>query len=134
MFNGKKIAAVSGLLGGLAMTWIGVAPAHAAAEPGACAPDSQGNIICTQRIVGQLPESGDFVVRRSVTCQPTEPVTLPAPGLLSNGQTRIGPHITCSDMTRPAMPMPMANTNDSGDAGDTGHIGALGRILGGPGV
>ncbi|MGW6910342.1 hypothetical protein [Streptomyces sp. NPDC054940] len=131
MFNGKKIAAVSGLLGGLAMTWIGVAPAHAAADPGACAPDSQGNIICTQRIVGQLPESGDFEVRRSVTCQPTEPVTLPAAGLLNSGTTRIGPHITCKDMTRPTMPAPAPATNDNSDSG---HLGALARILGGPGA
>lgn len=132
MFNGKKIAAVSGLLGGLAMTWIGVTPAHAAANPGNCATDAQGNVVCTQRIVGQIPE-GDYIVRRSVTCQPTEPVTLPAPGLLSNGQTRIGPHITCKDLTRPTMPTPQpaANTNDGSD---TGHLGALARILGGPGA
>ncbi|MFI6008081.1 hypothetical protein ACIBAG_04530 [Streptomyces sp. NPDC051243] len=133
MFNGKKIAAVSGLLGGLAMTWIGVTPAHAAANPGACAPDNQGNIVCTQRIVGEIPEGGEFTVRRSVTCQPTEPVTLPAAGLLNSGTTRIGPHITCSDMQRPTMPAPVANSNTN-DGSDAGHLGALARIIGGPGA
>jgi hypothetical protein len=124
MFNGKKIAAVSGLLGGLALTFIGGAQAHAAANPGACALDALGNTVCTQRIAGQAPEGEMPALRRSVTCQPTQPVTLPAPGLLSNGQTRIGPHITCTDVTPQA---PAADTNDDG-------VSALARLLGSPRV
>lgn len=126
MFNGKKIAAISGLLGGLAMTCIGVTQAHAAATPASCTTDSQGNTICTQRIVGQTPEGDDFIVRRSVNCQPTKPVTVPAPGLFSNGQTRIGPHITCSDMTPGAAP---ATDNNEIDPGAVGS--ALKHLFGG---
>lgn len=124
MFNGKKIAAISGLLGGLAMTCIGVGQAHAAANPGNCTTDSQGNTTCTQRIVGQTPEGDNFIVRRSVNCQPTKPVSVPAPGLFSNGQTRIGPHITCSDIA----PEPAADSNEL----SPGAVGsALQHLFGG---
>ncbi|WP_210577817.1 hypothetical protein [Streptomyces sp. GESEQ-4] len=121
MFNGKKIAAVSGILGGLAMTFVGVTQAHAAGGPGVCALDAEGNIVCTQRIVGQTPEGDGFTIRRSVNCQPTQPLTLPAPGLLNNGQTRIGPHITCAGPTSEA---PAVDTS-------TDNRTALQRLLGG---
>ena len=121
MFNGKKIAAVTGLLGGLAMTCLGAGQAHAAAGPGVCSLDAQGNIVCTQQLQGQTPEGDGFTVRRSMNCQPTKPLTLPTPGLLANGQTRIGPHITCSDLT----PAAAADNNDTSDA-----IPMLARHLG----
>lgn len=121
MFNGKKIAAVTGLLGGLAMTCLGAGQAHAAG-PGVCSLDNQGNIICTQQLQGQTPEGDGFIVRRSVNCQPTQPLTLPSPGLLSNGQTRIGPHITCAEMS------PVPATADTSDTSDAGPL--LSRILG----
>ncbi|MFH0519211.1 hypothetical protein ACHBTE_18825 [Streptomyces sp. M41] len=124
MFNGKKIAAVTGLLGGLAMTCIGVTPAQAAASQGTCGLDALGNIVCTQRIVGEMPEGEPVALRRSVTCQPTQPLTLPSPGLLGNGQTRIGPHITCADTT-PAGPAPAADASDD-------NASALARLLGSP--
>ena len=120
MFNGKKIAAAAGILGGLAMTCLGATQAHAAG-PGACTMDPGGNIICTQQVQGQTPEGDGFIVRRSVNCQPTQPLTLPTPGLLSNGQTRIGPHITCAEMA----PVPASDTNDTSDASPL-----LSRILG----
>lgn len=110
MFNGKKIAAVSGLLGGLAMTWIGVGQAYAVALPGVCGADAQGNIICTQRIVGETKEGEDISLRRSVTCQPTQPVTLPAAGLLNPGRVRVGPEITCAHEA-PESAMPQSDNN-----------------------
>ncbi|MGI5376378.1 hypothetical protein ACQEV2_19385 [Streptomyces sp. CA-251387] len=128
MFNGKKIAAISGLLGGLAMTCIGIGitQAHAAADPPACTTDSQGNTNCTQRIVGQTPEGDNFIVRRSVNCQPTKPVSVPAPGLFSNGQTRIGPHITCSDLGPEVAPATDSNEISPGAVGS-----ALQHLFGG---
>ena len=128
MFNGKKIAAVSGLLGGLALTCIGITPAHAAATPPSCTTDSEGMIRCTQQIVGETPQGDNYLVRRSVNCQPSKPVTVPAPGLLSNGQTRIGPHITCSDMQHPATPA----TDNTDNAPEIGAVGsALQHLFGG---
>ncbi|WP_210592613.1 hypothetical protein [Streptomyces sp. GESEQ-35] len=122
MFNGKKIAAVTGLLGGLAMTFIGTSQAYAAGGPGVCTFDAEGNIVCAQRIVGQTPEGDGFTVNRTVNCQPTQPLTLPAPGLLNNGQTRIGPQITCADLT-PGAPAPNSDSKDGGPL--------LARLLGG---
>ncbi|MFI8301096.1 hypothetical protein ACIGCZ_34805 [Streptomyces nigra] len=122
MFNGKRIVAVSGLLGGLALAGIGAGPAQAAAP--ACALDAQGDIICTQTVTGQTPEGDDFVLRRSVNCQPSKPLTLPAPGVLSNGQTRIGPQITCADMNEPAPAVPA----DSGEQNEVSPL--IARLLG----
>ncbi|MGC9543210.1 hypothetical protein [Streptomyces sp. UG1] len=126
MFNGKKFMAVSGLLGGLAMTCFGATQAHAAG-PGNCALDAQGNIICTQQLQGQTEEGDGFILRRTVNCQPTEPLTLPTPGLLSNGQTRIGPHITCADQSTP---MPAAPSTGQNNSADDAAPPLLARLLG----
>ncbi|MGW4867088.1 hypothetical protein [Streptomyces chartreusis] len=126
MFNGKKFVALSGLLGGLAMTCLGATQAHAAG-PGACTMDPGGNIICTQQVTGQTPEGDGFTLRRTVNCQPTQPLTLPTPGVLSNGQTRIGPHITCADAETPA-PVAAPTTNDTSDRDESSPL--LARLLG----
>ncbi|MFJ8633833.1 hypothetical protein [Streptomyces sp. NPDC093568] len=127
MFTGKKFMAVSGLLGGLAMTCFGVTQAHAAG-PGVCSLDPQGNIICTQQITGQTPEGDGFVLRRSVNCQPTEPLSLPTAGVLSGGQTRIGPHITCADGSTPVAEAPAPISDNSNDRDETSPL--LARLLG----
>ncbi|MFD5009146.1 hypothetical protein [Streptomyces chartreusis] len=126
MFNGKKFVALTGLLGGLAMTCLGATQAHAAG-PGACTMDPGGNIICTQQVTGQTPEGDGFTLRRTVNCQPTQPLTLPTPGVLSNGQTRIGPHITCADAEAPA-PVAAPTTNDTSDRDESSPL--LARLLG----
>ncbi|KOV64992.1 hypothetical protein [Streptomyces sp. MMG1121] len=95
MFSRKKIAAVSGLVGGLAVTCIGVAPAHAAASPGTCTRDILGNLSCTQRIKGEVPEGG--TLPHQETCHPVEPTRLPA--FLGQGVERLGPEVTCSPTT-----------------------------------
>ncbi|MFE5816791.1 hypothetical protein [Streptomyces sp. NPDC056479] len=129
MFTGKKFMAVAGLLGGLAVTCFGATQAHAAG-PGACTLDPQGNIICTQQITGQTPEGDGFILRRTVNCQPTQPLTLPTPGLLSGGQTRIGPHITCAENAQPSAEAPITpaanNSDDKADAASP----LIARLLG----
>lgn len=97
MFNGKKIAALSALLGSLVMTCLGATQAFAAATPLACTTDSQGNTVCTQRLQGEMKDGEGVVVRRSMSCQPTQPLTLPAPGLMNHGSIKIGPEITCAN-------------------------------------
>ena len=91
MLSRKKIAAVSGLLGGLAVTCAGVAQAYAAAGPGICTRDTHGNVTCIQRVEGEISEDG-FIPRQE-NCLPTQPLTLPA--ALGNGKVRIGPEVTC---------------------------------------
>ncbi|MFI6683137.1 hypothetical protein [Streptomyces sp. NPDC050485] len=95
MFSRKKIAAVSGLLGGLVVTCVGATQAYAAAGTGSCVSDHQGGMSCVQRIVGNTAD-GDATLRQSQGCVPTEPLRLPVVGLLNRGNMDIGPRVTCS--------------------------------------
>ncbi|MGV4981900.1 hypothetical protein ACWC0C_07310 [Streptomyces sp. NPDC001709] len=95
MLRTKKIAALSGLIGGLAVTCAGIAQAHAAAGPGVCTRDLQGNVTCIQRIEGVIPQDGQ--IPHQENCLPTQPFTIPA--ALGTGKMRIGPEVTCSDRT-----------------------------------
>ncbi|GHD99117.1 hypothetical protein [Streptomyces alanosinicus] len=92
MLSRKKIAAVSGLLGGLAVTCVGFAHASTAADPGGCKRDLQGGVTCIQRVQGEIPEDG--YIPHSDTCTPMQPLTLPA--ALGNGTIKYGPEVTCS--------------------------------------
>ncbi|MFF4254093.1 hypothetical protein ACFY1L_23095 [Streptomyces sp. NPDC001663] len=94
MFSRKKIAAVSGILCGLAVACTGAAQAHAAAGPGTCTVNNQGDIVCIQRIVADMP--GDGIDRQTTSCVPVEPLTLPVVGVLNSGTTKIGPEVTCA--------------------------------------
>ncbi|KUN83349.1 hypothetical protein AQJ66_19120 [Streptomyces bungoensis] len=120
MVSRKKMAVVSGLLGGLVATCAGAAQAHAAAGPGTCTRDLLGNVTCVQRITGEMPPGDGFTAPRVQTCLPTEPLTLPT-SPMSNGTTQIGPKVTC------AGPAPVLGTADEGDKGD-GSSG-LARLL-----
>ncbi|MEU9974877.1 hypothetical protein [Streptomyces sp. NPDC051014] len=95
MVNRKKIAALSVLVGGLVATGAGIAQAHAAAAPGACTRDLLGNLSCSQRFKGEVPE-GELPPHQD-TCQPVQPLTVPA--VLGNGRARLGPEVTCSPTT-----------------------------------
>ncbi|AIR98482.1 hypothetical protein [Streptomyces glaucescens] len=94
MFSTRKAAAVSGLVGGLVLACTGIAQAQAA-NPGACTRDVLGNITCSQHITGVIPENG--VIPHQETCQPVQPVTLPA--ATGTGVMRVGPRVTCSQET-----------------------------------
>jgi hypothetical protein len=96
MFSRKKIAAVSGLLCGLAVTCAGATQAFAATGPGACAVTAEGDVTCVQRVAGKTADGDDFVVRRANTCTPQKPMELPVIPLLNSGSTKIGPEVTCS--------------------------------------
>ncbi|MEU6772670.1 hypothetical protein [Streptomyces sp. NPDC046759] len=95
MFCKKKIAAVSGLIGGLVVTCAGVAQAHPAGVQGGCTRDLLGNVTCVQRIEGEIPEGGSLPHQEN--CMPTQPLSVPA--ALGNGAMRIGPQVTCSPTT-----------------------------------
>ncbi|WP_406439684.1 hypothetical protein OHB00_31415 [Streptomyces sp. NBC_00631] len=119
--SGKKIAAVSGLVGGLAVACAGLVPAYAAAGPGACADDLMGNLTCTQRIKGEVPEGG--VMPHQETCKPVQPVQLPA--VLGQGTERLGPEVTCSPATVGVAPPEKGDEPDS----PGGPFGVMSRIL-----
>ncbi|MFG3018255.1 hypothetical protein ACGFZQ_06820 [Streptomyces sp. NPDC048254] len=95
MFDRKKIAALSVLVGGLVVAGAGVTQAYAGADPGACTQDVLGNLSCTQRFKGEVPE-GEIPPHQD-TCQTVQPLTVPA--VLGNGRARLGPEVTCSPET-----------------------------------
>ncbi|MER5200016.1 hypothetical protein ACWD3J_41700 [Streptomyces sp. NPDC002755] len=92
MFSKKKITALSGLIGGLAVASTGMAHAHVAADQGSCTRTPQGDVICVQHIEGKSPEGG--AIPHQETCLPVQSVTLPA--AMGNGTTQLGPKVTCS--------------------------------------
>ncbi|MFF8949203.1 hypothetical protein ACF09I_10560 [Streptomyces sp. NPDC014940] len=94
MFSRMKFAAVAGLVGGLTVVCAGVTQTFAAGGPTPCAHDLQGNVSCSQRIKGEVPEGG--TIPHQETCVPVQPLRLPA---LGAGVTRIGPEVTCSPTT-----------------------------------
>ncbi|MEU3858359.1 hypothetical protein AB0F03_13470 [Streptomyces sp. NPDC028722] len=101
MFSRKKLMAVAGLVGGLAVTCAGLAQAHVGSDPGACTRDESGAIICTQQIKGQVPADG--VIPHQETCMPVQPTTLPA--ATGGGTTQFGPRVTCSPSTTALPPL-----------------------------
>lgn len=101
MFSRKKIAAVSGILGGLAVTCAGGAQAYAAGAAGTCAVDVQGNKTCVQRTIGTR-EGDELIVRQAQSCVPAQPLSLPVFPILNKGRMRIGPEVTCAPNTTPA--------------------------------
>jgi hypothetical protein len=122
MFSRKKIAAVSALLGGLAVTCTGATQAYAAGGPGTCTVDAQGNVTCVQRIVGDMRDGGDgFAFRQAQSCVPTKPLSLPVLPVVNNGSTRIGPEVTCAPDAAPGP--------DNSDDSDKGPL-ELGGLLG----
>lgn len=110
MFNRKKIAAVSGLIGGLAVTSMGFTYAHAAGDPASCTRNPQGDVICVQHIEGKT--TGRDAIPHQETCMPVQAVTLPAPS--GNGTTQLGPRVTCSPATSGA-PRPIEGKRELPD-------------------
>ncbi|MET8133942.1 hypothetical protein ABZV24_18605 [Streptomyces sp. NPDC005251] len=103
MFSRKKIAALSGLIGGLAVASTGITYAHAAGDPASCTRNPQGDVICVQHIEGETVQhiegesAGRGAIPHQETCMPVKSVTLPA--YTGNGTTQIGPQVTCSPAT-----------------------------------
>ncbi|MCQ4080320.1 hypothetical protein NGB36_06845 [Streptomyces sp. RB6PN25] len=103
MFSRKKIAAVSGLLIGLAMTCAGVAQADDAGPSSGCTTDDQGNVTCMQQ--GQnnyTSKDGRNVVQQSRDCSTTYrqgSEAWPEVGVGQTGttSTETGPAINCSN-------------------------------------
>ncbi|MGW1624572.1 hypothetical protein [Streptomyces sp. NPDC002172] len=118
--SGKRIAAVSGLVGGLVVACAGLAPAYAAAGRG-CTDDLMGNLTCTQRIRGEVPEGG--AIPHQETCKPVQPVQLPA--VLGQGTERLGPEVTCSPATVGVAPPEKGEEAES----PGGPFGVMSRIL-----
>ncbi|MER6084845.1 hypothetical protein [Streptomyces sp. NPDC001833] len=121
MFSRKKIATVSGLVGGIAVACVGLAPAYAAVGPGKCTNDLLGNLTCTQRVKGVVPEGGSLPHRE--TCGYVEPPTVLT--LLGVESDRTRPEGVCSHAADGVAPVEAGD--EQGAPGRS--FGAMGRTL-----
>jgi hypothetical protein len=96
MFSRKKTAAVTALLGGLALIAPVASQAYAAEAPGSCAQGAMGSALCPKGGTNYTSEDGRYRVQQT-DCTPTQPLTLPSRGVLNPGSTQVGPTVTCSN-------------------------------------
>ena len=97
MFSPKKIAAVTALLGGLAVTGAIAPQAYAAEGASLCAQGVQGSAMCPSGNTNYTSDDGTYNIHQSQNCMPTRPLTLPGRSLLNPGSTQLGPALTCSN-------------------------------------
>ncbi|MGW1374640.1 hypothetical protein ACWD6P_10260 [Streptomyces sp. NPDC002446] len=100
MFSRKTIAAVSALLGGLALSCTGAVQAHASGAEGGCARHAMGESTCvSKRQIVYTTKGGKHVVRQHKSCSSDSRhhVVWPESGLLNNGSTSVGQVMDCSN-------------------------------------
>lgn len=100
MFSPKKIAAVSGLLGGLALACAGAPQAYAAGSSGDCVRTAQGSNTCVHKgETAYTTKDGRHVIKQRQHCSSTSRhrAVWPERGALDGGVTRIGPVVDCSN-------------------------------------
>ncbi|MEU9184806.1 hypothetical protein AB0D14_09605 [Streptomyces sp. NPDC048484] len=100
MFSRQKIATVSGLLGTLAVIYIGAAPAYAAEAPRDCKTSARGETTCMRKSeVIRSDENGRYVIKQTQECTSTSMPRLAAPeyGSPKPGSMKVGPVMECSN-------------------------------------
>lgn len=98
MFSRKKMAAVSGLLGVLAVTGVGTAQAYAAVN--GCTSDADGNVTCVNgNETVYKSRDGRQVLHQTKDCstETKQRVVWPEYGVLHGGNTTVGPNLSCSN-------------------------------------
>ncbi|MFI6769511.1 hypothetical protein [Streptomyces sp. NPDC050355] len=100
MFSGKKIAVVSALLGGLAITGAGITQAYAEIATGGCEHTAQGHATCVDKRQDiYTTKDGRRVIQQRKSCSSSarQHVVWPENGLLNNASTKVGPEVDCSN-------------------------------------
>ncbi|KIZ18863.1 hypothetical protein [Streptomyces natalensis] len=99
MFSRKKIAAVSALLGGLAITGAGTPQAFAGGSAGDCNRSVMGADTCIQNRQTVHTKHGNYVVKQKKDCSSASKrrEVWPELGLLNNGSTKVGPAMDCTN-------------------------------------
>lgn len=108
MFSRKKIAAVSGLVGSIAVIYVGGAQAYADDSSGDCKTTAAGETTCvhTSEVVHKN-KRGTFVVKQDQKCSTVyrPNLVLPDDEMLNHpGTTDVGPKVECSN----TVPVPKA--------------------------
>ncbi|MFH8567998.1 hypothetical protein [Streptomyces sp. NPDC017993] len=104
MFSRKKIAAVTALLGGLAVTGAVAPQTHAAEAPGECTRDVQLNKVCAKKSeTTYTTKDGKVVIKQKQKCstESRQRTAMPETGLLNKQNTKIGPEVSCSNKVPP---------------------------------
>jgi hypothetical protein len=102
MLSRKKIAAVTGLLGGLALACVGVAQAYDGATTRECTTDSQGTVSCVhvqKSDTSYTSEDGTTHVSQSQNCsvRSKSRVERPEGSTGQQGTTEVGSRISCGN-------------------------------------
>ncbi|AJT65769.1 hypothetical protein T261_4112 [Streptomyces lydicus] len=100
MFSRKKIAVVSGLLGGLAVTFAGAAEAYAGGPSDDCTRDAQRNRICIHKSQTlHTGKDGRYSLKQTQHCSTASQNLLVwlEVSLLDNKIAKLGPAGDCSN-------------------------------------
>ncbi|WP_274560717.1 hypothetical protein [Streptomyces spiramyceticus] len=98
MFSRQKIATVSGLLGSLAVIYVGAAPAYAGERPGDCKTSAVGETTCISKSeIVHTDKHGRYVIKQTQECSTTFRPRLPRDNALSTGSKKVGPALDCSN-------------------------------------
>ena len=97
MFTAQKIAAVSGLITGLAAICLG-AP-YAYADDGNCATTAQGDTICIRKSETQIDKDDAHIVEQKQACSTADRPNVVdwQDKMLDGGSTSVGPVVECSN-------------------------------------
>ncbi|GAU68796.1 hypothetical protein SSP35_09_00390 [Streptomyces sp. NBRC 110611] len=101
MLTRKHLAVVTGIVGGLVVTFAGHAQASAGSPATNCVHDLTGSYTCFQRNSNVASEHGKYTVQQSQDCAVTRPLPETVDGLLNTGSTAIGPSTSCSNHVGP---------------------------------
>ena len=100
MFTPQKIAAVSGLVTGLAAICLGASHAYAAGAD--CTTTAQGDTVCIRKSETHVEKDGTNVIKQTQDCSTTDRpqvVVDPQDELLDGGSASVGPVVECSNTT-----------------------------------
>ncbi|MFJ9541641.1 hypothetical protein ACIRPX_30900 [Streptomyces sp. NPDC101225] len=100
MFTRRTVATVSGLLGSLAVIYVGGAQAYADQPPGDCRTSAEGETTCVHKSEAvHKGKNGTFVVKQDQKCSTlARPrLVLPDEEATSTGTMEVGPVVDCSN-------------------------------------
>jgi len=101
MFSRQKIAAVSGLVGSLAVIYVGAAThAYAEGPKGECRTTAEGDVVCIRKSETiRKDKDGKYFIKQTQDCETADRprLVLPEEGMLTNSSTEIGPKVECSN-------------------------------------
>ncbi|MEU3519193.1 hypothetical protein ABZ770_28625 [Streptomyces sp. NPDC006654] len=99
MFPSRKIATVSGLLGGLAVLCVGAGHAYADPSPADCRTTAQGGTVCVRKSETHVDKNGTHVLKQAQDCSTSDrpQVLFPGDQAAGDGSAAVGEVVDCSN-------------------------------------